>query len=407
MKNTKKLVGAIAALAVSAALATGTTYAWFSQNGTATVESFQIDVGAEGDNLDIAAVPTSDTETQLGSIAYSKNISATQLWSAIVNKTWTGVTASDTVDTYTAKSSIKLEPLTTASHVLSAGSNLSAKTYTNTNESGATEGTAATSSSFALYTNSSNVAKAALDKAAAPTHIESTTSTSKAEGTYISFDIVFRTPVNTALSILLTQNSKVTAGSTDNSSSVVAWETIAANTYGNDDEIAENENLSARGANAVRFAFGDMGAQTSTLSSETSVAYTYWAPNEAYTNGEAKGDVDSTSAVANENYAGYYKGNLAGAYNKNKGIYTNYVNKQVALPTGYSLELADPYATAEPSTISKVASIVAKSDATDYQYQRMTVTMWIEGTDGDCFDDIIKDSIEATLSFKAVTPKNT
>lgn len=63
MKATKKLIGALAALVIAIAVATGSTFAWFTTNQKVTVESLDLQVTSGNDDLQIAlGKPTSATD---------------------------------------------------------------------------------------------------------------------------------------------------------------------------------------------------------------------------------------------------------------------------------------------------------------------------------------------------------
>lgn len=63
MKATRKLIGALAALVIAIAVATGSTFAWFTTNQKVTVESLDLQVTSGNDDLQIAlGKPTSATD---------------------------------------------------------------------------------------------------------------------------------------------------------------------------------------------------------------------------------------------------------------------------------------------------------------------------------------------------------
>jgi len=409
MKNTKKLAGAIAALAVSAALATGTTYAWFASNGTATVESFDAQVTTMSNSLDVIAMPTGDTTSlTANTLAWDNYVSADEVWNAIISSTYT------TSDSDKTKSKIALDALTTAQYVNTAGASTVAKQYSNkktTDESGATAGaSSADATNFKLYRNSTNVVDEALQTCNDFSHNDDGT----VSGSYIQFDLAFRSASQVA--IMLTNDSKVGTPENANSKDVKAWEAITASEYGNEAAIEKNASLGANAANAVRVAFtnvkSDASNGTAGALAGTAQGNKYWAPNEYYITGAASGDAGTTGdgvtepTVNTNNYKGYYKGNLGGNYNAYKHVWTNYVNKQVAFPSNCSL-LACASSTLDVVDSARIGTCTPVSTSADYTYLRFTVTIWIEGTDGDCFDDILKDSISVSLSFKAVEKSST
>jgi len=434
MKNTKKLAGAIAALAVSAALATGTTYAWFASNGVATVESFNAEVTTKGNNLLVAACASGTAETDVTvdessekkylGLNYKYTLSAEDIWAAILgltNDQKSSLVLEGTNANLSNYSDIKLDALTTASTVTTVGTSTAAKAY----------GSGATASSFGLYKNDKNdttegnntltevTGSTSTEKAttyiAASGSGDTATAKSKATGSYLTFDLVFRTDV--ATNLVLTQNSKVEAPTGDNSSKIYAWEKLDKNKYGTHDDIAKDSAIGARAANAVRVAFANVHAPSGTDGKNK-----YWAPNEYYVNGAASGDIadtvtnkpkvnsstgleiSSTAAGSDKNYfAGYYKGNLAGDFNKYVGVYTNYVDKQVAFDKGLSL-ISDTSTEISNDSDSVIGTFSSSDGA---KYMIMTVYIWIEGTDGDCFDDVLGDAFSCFMEFKALNNEST
>jgi hypothetical protein len=238
MKATKKIIGAAAALVLSLGIATGSTYAWFASNSTATVDSFDVSVTSSTDNL-LVAIGSNPADS-----AFKSRISKDDITKEIQNNI-------DSAESPTTTA--KLDALTTLDNGVTFYNKAEAAKESTTSNSG--------------------------------------TATAITTGKFVTFTLTFRS--YTALSLMLDTDSKVESTTQDTSSNlVVAWadssststSAITADKYGT--AVSLGSKIAARAANAARVSFvtGTSGSQTGKV----------WSPNEANVNGsQASANTDS------------------------------------------------------------------------------------------------------------------
>jgi len=397
MKNTKKLVGAVAALAIASALATGTTYAWFTSNGTAKVDSFSAKVVAEGDDLEVVALPVGVAYDEDSYGAYKTTLEEVDIARAVLGLTTSVEPDSIYDDDY---SNIALDALTTS------------KTYTvlgadDANHPGARNytATAATTGAITLYTNNNSSTDVnSLEKATkASWYTKSGDTVTKAEGKYITFDLVFRSKTSN-LYLCLYDDSTVTT-TTNSTADIEANEKVnlTASYYNADTITSATATIPAAASNAVRIAFTngyksqDVGTDNNGDVVASTLTNTFWAPNEYYVTGEQYTGTD-TSTTKGASPLGYYKNNLASDWCLGEGYKEGYVASTVALPSGLTLLANGASQATSSSTIGQMSAVSGT-----YAYYRTTVVLWLEGTDGDCFNALYNDVIQTVMRFKALT----
>lgn len=196
--------------------------------------------------------------------------------------------------------------------------------------------------------------------------------TTNSAGGYIKFTISLRS--STAMKVYLGADSLVASESGATTTSIYAWKDITETDYGPGaaTQIDEGAAIAAQAKNATRVAF-------MTGASEGKI----WAPYE-----EAEFGGKGTAA-------GFSKGNLASDYEAN--------NK------GDAAEAYTNVATTEYTTGGLTAITTAASDTFDENNliceleantaKEITVCIWIEGRDGDCFNSIFTQKVKVDLAF--------
>jgi hypothetical protein len=338
MKATKKILFSSAALVASLGVAVGSTYAWFVSNNTASVDSIQLGVGAESQNL-LVAIKTN-------------NVSDSNYKSTLTGDDFDGLFDS---------------------------TELSAVTYKD-----------------GKYVNSNGAEVATT--------------------TYAQFTLLFR---DTAESYLCLRNgSSVQSVTESDDDTDVAKNYVAntldstvdfASTYGQ--ALTSSNTIVARAANAARVSFKVnsgtfvQNSTSTTISDSTKI----WSPNEVNVTG-ADTNVDSTNiSNTSERGKGNWKGNLSADYNKvMKGLkeapykcegYSNYID---ALKSNSGSETSTTYQYDATSAIVKLV----ENTNTGYYEAEVTITVWLEGNDGDCLDSIFNDKIKVNLQFVAINAKD-
>lgn len=271
-----------------------------------------------------------------------------------------------------------------------------------TNSSGAGSGTASTTSTTWNAANSKGF-----------------TASSTANNSYVMFDLLFRTK-NSGLNLVLASGSEVSATGSAPGNGVNGWSTttqyVAQNT--GDNATAEKSGISAgtlinaRAAYASRVAFvksttGVLTGNSTTQNTPASATANskIWSPNEGLLGG---GGVTTTTTTLTGNQKGYWVNNLASDYNDRQDNETGIVSSAVSygdsdtVITPASQELSNYDSTNNSgSYVGSFESETSKA-LDNYFYFRITVYIWIEGTDGDCFDSVFTDTMSVTLKFQAL-----
>lgn len=195
---------------------------------------------------------------------------------------------------------------------------------------------------------------------------EEGTAVALTDKSYAQFTIYFRATDEMEVSLDLTGkttdifNSKVESTGDAPKKPAYAWDTIAANTYGTHGEIAKGAALETRAANAARVGFAPEA-------NSAKVEPKIWNPNS-----------DKGFSNTQKNLASDYRNNLLGT--------TTLVTEATGDITDRSADVV-------------LVKLVKAADAAYYEGQ-ITVTVWIEGTDGDCLTSILSDNLHVSLQFK-------
>lgn len=376
MKSSKKILGASAALGLAVALSAGSTFAWFTAGKTSVdVNSFNLSAttDAEGMDLKVAislpnnAAPTGDqTDGSAGSYGYSVKLGDATAGDGTLDKA------------LYALQSTKLTSLTL----------------------GETD----------VYASATNPNKL---------YSKATGEIAEATGGYITFRLVFWSSVeakiylNTGSAVSAVGNAKsfdvskfadvtgLLGNKINGSDNATFTDDIEGGHYGgseDDGDWVSGGTVNVRAANAARIMFVENKAVSSLH---------VWCPNEY----NADGGAETSATTANSTAKGFWKNNLAGDYNhlNNSAIarvtQKAYTGKGVTLGSSGTLIAT----TKEASVVNQ--AMIAEWDEESKQiqgtgyYSVVDLTIWLEGTDGDCFDAILGDTMSIALNFKA-TPKN-
>lgn len=186
------------------------------------------------------------------------------------------------------------------------------------------------------------------------------------DASYAQFTIYFRATDEMEVSLDLTGkttdifNSKVESTGDAPKKPAYAWDTISENTYGTHGEIAKGAALVTRAANAARVGFAPEA-------NSAKVEPKIWNPNS-----------DKGFSSTQKNLASDYRNNLLGT--------TTLVTEVTGDITGRTADVV-------------LVKLVKAANAAYYEGQ-ITVTVWIEGTDGDCLTSILSDNLHVSLQFK-------
>lgn len=343
MKATKKLIFAAVSLVAAASLTVGSTFAWFSFQSNVELAAVQFSVDSGDENLQVAVVAYGASDPESSEFSYS--LTEGQIKAKINGGT-----------------EIKYKPLT-----------VSGADASNT--------VAATDPIVLVHEDKSN----------------------PLPGSYAVFDLVFRyTPVKadgetiTMPSLVLNSDSDISAGNipADDESGVTipsltsAWADFDETDYG----VALNEgdliNARARDAARVAFLYDDKGTTRNKV----------WAPSEAFDN--------DIKTYTSDRARGFYLNNLASDYKvQTKDSVTNSASPAPIYLSRIYKSLENP-TSVNDFLYSKIAEFPKLSGTSTSSQLRVTVKVWLEGTDGDCLESFQNDKFAFILKFRTSTIKN-
>ncbi len=221
--------------------------------------------------------------------------------------------------------------------------------------------------------------------------IEANNKVTKADNKFIELKVYFRASnvVNFAdtkqAGIYLVENNKGASYSDDHSSlgsgtAIVSkgidWKADVTFKYSDTETLNPGDTKQCYAKDAVRLSF------TYTNGTETSKIF----------------DLSTDSTVgATTDYRGYnYQYGAADYYAVKKGLkIAPVVEEQIVI---FNDQLSSINEKAEASSNESLVSVLTKTG--DYYYGETTLRIWIEGWDGDCFDSILSDTIQAQLKFQ-------
>ncbi len=201
------------------------------------------------------------------------------------------------------------------------------------------------------------------------------------EGQYVDFYLAMRSVGK--LDVYLGAASKVEEnGENKDKGPIYGWDELADSVYGT--AMRKGAPIDAKAENAVRVGFQ---AVNDASSWEEPVKAGVWAPNEAELNGKPV-DKD-TGANTSGHGKGFWKGNLAQDYEtrvSGDGVYT------YPAYTGIDCKGKDDAG-------SLVVQLSELSGS--YYMAYLHVAIWLEGTDGDCMNNIFNDKFKVNLELVA------
>lgn len=154
-------------------------------------------------------------------------------------------------------------------------------------------------------------------------------------------------------------------------STVKAWDDFIANKY-TVEAISKGDTLAARAANAARVSFQLKGAADAKV----------WAPHEENA----------------EDPAGFYLGNLANDY-----IDHMYGNTPATTVPTMSYTTTKSVAGDGYTANAGVFKLVDTTATDGFYTAEVTINIWLEGWDGDCFNAVMKDVFTVNLNFIGLT----
>ncbi len=184
---------------------------------------------------------------------------------------------------------------------------------------------------------------------------------------FLSFDLYFMS--TTAVNLYLCSGSTITCSPNANNDMVINDTTVRskiANKYGT--EITDGK-IAANAANAARVAFLDNDG--SPVASNVNI----WDPNKD---------------------AGYSTGNLAADYETYVNDTSNGWPESGAAASSVTSDFALCTSAKDAGTGTVIIELVANVE------KKITVKIWLEGTDGDCMNSIFEDTIVTTLVFAGI-----
>lgn len=368
MKSSRKILLSVVALIISVIAATTTTFAWFTTNSQ--VSTGEITAGVTDSGADLILLSTADASDNLYG-TYGKNVSANQIAASIANASIvTTIPESPVAGTYyyigaTDKLYLGVQvgesvnaTEKTAQEVIDAKVQLAPATLYN-------------GTSYAYGNGLKEMGAINTYTQAAPA------------GSYIEFKLSFQSNADVKIGLVNDNTNGVSAtadksyllSKADNRPAkidAVAWKTDAT-TYGT--AISYGTTMATRASNAVRVSF---------------------------TSG-------ATTKIWNPNYkGGFYKENLAKDYYEyiTKDTFNTIPSKADLLTETIGLKGVKSVATERVEIAAGTADNLVtwgSANQAGVRTSTMTVRIWVEGFDGDCFNYIMSDTISAVFQFATFT----
>lgn len=416
MKANKKVLGAAAALTMSLAMAAGSTFAWFTTGNTATVNSFDLGVTSGTEALLVSAGKTGSVYRT----PYSSELTTQQIlngngYFTIEDKLYHPVedkkslfsevdlnNGDSLVGYYTESSGnyTKVESGNKGDDSIKYYAFNRSGLFTANNDTAPTVMTALTEN--ADYDSAKtywSIVK--LDAVTTTDGIDFTGKNSLAtksqdlNGCYVTLTLNFRISDNETYGVYLlddaTNANYISSVTTNSNAKVVPFPgnaEIAAGTYTNG-AITVGSTLVSQAAYATRLSFVDE-------SDDSDDSVKLWAPYDK-TYGTAQNDSSDPGYEANT--SSYYKLNLASDYEKSytsvDGTWTT-TDSEFVKPASDSMTKIN--FTDSSDTLKSGATSVCtltRGDGT------LTIRIWIEGDDGDCFNSILEDTLSIKMAFAA------
>lgn len=218
-----------------------------------------------------------------------------------------------------------------------------------------------------------------------------TVSANQTAGGYISFKLIFRNRAQTGMtSTLHLDESSIDASADGKTVPYNATQFSTINDHASDSYYGTNPVIDGTAPSQTLKAFAAHAARVTFVDSADVVKI--WAPNERDADGGNDGGSDAQTTAS-----GYYLQNLANDY-MNGYFGTTETLSQASLANSVVASSTIGDANKVGADFTTVASAAA-----DYVYTSLLVNIWIEGTDGDCFDAILEDAFTTTMKFTVKT----
>lgn len=412
MKANKKVLGAAAALTMSLAMAAGSTFAWFTTGNTASVESIQLGVTSGTEALLVSAGKTGSAYRT----PYSSELTRDQILNGNGYFTIGGKLYHPVEDKSSLFSEVNLNTGASLVGYYTESSGNYTKVESGTKGNDDTKYYAFNRSG--LFTADNDTAPAVMDPLREAAVYDSNTvywsivkldavttengikftgknSSAKKDkdlnGCYVTLTLNFRISDDATYNVYLLDDetntnyiSSVVASSNAKAVPFPGNAEIAEGTYTNG-AIAKGSTLVSKAAYATRLSFVNGSESTAKL----------WAPYDK-TYGDAQSDSDPGYEV---NTSSYYKLNLASDYEKS---YTSVDGTW----TTTSSDFVKPASDGMTKINFTDSSDTLKSEATSVctltsGNGTLTIRIWIEGDDGDCFNSILEDTLSIKMAFAA------
>lgn len=425
MKTKKRLLSAIVVLVLTIALASSTTYAWFTMNQDVSVDTMQFNIQSQNSDLYLAVSSVGTTGDPTSISDFKFKITTDEIFEAAgwsVNSRMyqlttdeDGLTGNLPKGIYTRNTTTKTQRTsgiaasTTVSLTMverEALATAAVNSIVNTDEKEAAQ------SILTAYSDDNTTHELGIvDAKTANTTVQSGTGTpavkaaaenvylilNQSSTNYITFDLHFASL--TGYSIKLNKDSSITVPTGDNNSgtditvptgtfgaplinSLTALKTALKGTTNGAfyKTYTDGANISTRGAYAARVGF----TSEDIASSEMKI-------------------FDPTSKNATYDYDGEGFYDNAEAYNV-AYQYEDYSIKQNDASGGYTYFAPAPnsiktYNAAETAGNGDVLVELNSAFDTNYKIGTMTVSIWLEGNDSDCLNSILEDTFNVLLKF--------
>lgn len=346
MKNSKKLIGAVAAVVVALVISVGSTFAWFTTNNKVTVEGIKATVTTGDSNLEVAFVYADNT---VGAFGYALDFDKDETMKKVIaNVVFDALTDNGELDKTSSPNSWK--------------------------------GTEKKNGLALRNKKGENGVAAKVDETG------DNKVPGNGKGNYLKFTLRFRTPssdkTKDGLKLKLSTDSSVTSTHSQKENGytpLVATDGSLDTDFG----IAKDRKIETNAQDAIRVAFHQVNATSHEVEDKTGAAGWVWTPHADSESYKGKNLAQAVEAMLTE-------GKTVTDFD---GLYTD--------PAYNDIAAAKRDTSSSSGADDRMVVVTLKDDATTgYCTADVQIIIWLEGTDADCLNSIFSDDVVIKLAFE-------
>ena len=383
MKNSRKLLISAVALVISLAVSVSTTFAWFTISANPSLGKIDLQVKSASEGMYISMIQPK--QTKVAEVNVGDQEKAAQNTFNFYKTSYSNSDVTAILDggssAYVLLRNNSQHTIPVADALLNSGFKMRDVTF----------------NSSALYTPAGdNTFRRENDTGVDGFTTVIGPNTGEA---YVSFSVYFL--AQNPLYVYLDVNSKVGSDNSNSTDKVTAWKSEAASTYGT--AITAGQLIEAQSANAARIGFissyNATNPSTLVQSGTLSTTNQVWEPNSSsgYSVNFDSGSSEWTN-LANDYRNYYYNRGTAGnpaelwLSTATMGYLNGHKNTSTMTTTAGAL-------ITQLQLNGEIDDGLGSGSSNVYYTAKVTVNIWIEGWDGDCFNSILDNWFTTNLQF--------